>query len=295
VTTPRVIHQASELADVVAGWKESGDTIALVPTMGALHQGHLALVARATHECSRVVVSVFVNPLQFGAGEDFDRYPRTLASDLEALEGFGVDVVFAPEVTTVYPDWPDTQPTVFAGPVGDTYEGVDRPGHFDGVLTVVSRLFDLVSCDRAVFGQKDAQQVFLVSQMAGERTPPVAISVVDTVRDTDGLALSSRNSYLSDVDRVTAHALHRAVTEVADAFRGLVRAPGRGEVEAILAKASEELRTNGRLLHYIDVVDRDTFTPFRGGESRGVVVVVACSVGGVRLIDALRGDVGGDA
>lgn len=295
MTTPRVIHQASELADVVAGWKESGDTIALVPTMGALHRGHLALVTRAKHECSRVVVSAFVNPLQFGAGEDFDRYPRTLASDVEALEGCGVDVVFAPEVTTVYPDWPDTQPTVFAGPVGDTYEGADRPGHFDGVLTVVSRLFDLVSCDRAVFGHKDAQQVFLVSQMARERTPPVAISVVDTVRDTDGLALSSRNSYLSDVDRDSAHALHRAVTEVAEALRGLLHAPRRGEVEAILAKASEEIRSNGRILHYLDVVDRDTFTPFRGGESRGVVVVVASSVGGVRLIDALRVDVVGDA
>ena len=294
MTTPLVIHAADELAEVVAGWKNQGDTIALVPTMGALHEGHLALVTRAKEECSRVVVSVFVNPLQFGAGEDFDRYPRTLANDVEALEGRGVDVVFAPEVTDVYPDWPDTKPTVFAGPVGDTFEGADRPGHFDGVLTVVSRLFDLVSCDLAVFGQKDAQQVFLVSQMATARTLPVAISVVDTVRDADGLALSSRNSYLSEADRDSARVLHQAVTEVSEALHALPSPAGSDQVENIIAVASEAMAGNGRTLHYLDVVDRDTFTPFRGGESRGLVVIVACSVGGVRLIDALRVEYDGD-
>ena len=294
MTTPRVIHGVDELAEIVAGWKNSGDTIALVPTMGALHDGHLALVTQATAECSRVVVSVFVNPLQFGAGEDFDRYPRTLANDVEALEGRGVDVVFAPEVTDVYPDWPDTKPTVFAGPVGDTFEGADRPGHFDGVLTVVSRLFDLVSCDRAVFGQKDAQQVFLVSQMATARTLPVAISVVDTVRDADGLALSSRNSYLSEADRDSARVLHQAVTEVSEALHALPSPASGEQVGNIIAAASEAMAGNGRTLHYLDVVDRDTFSPFRGGESRGLVVIVACSVGGVRLIDALRLEYDGD-
>jgi pantoate--beta-alanine ligase len=233
-----------------------------------------------------VVVSVFVNPLQFGAGEDFDRYPRTLDSDVAALEGLGVDVVFAPEVADVYPDWPDTTPTVFAGPVGETYEGVDRPGHFDGVLTVVSRLFDLVGCDQAIFGHKDAQQVFVVSQMAGSRTPPVRISVVDTVRDDDGLALSSRNSYLSSPDRHSATALHRALTQVSRSLHALPQGAGADEVEAILATASTELVGEGRTLHYLDVVDSDTFTPFRGGDASRVEVIVACSVGGVRLIDA---------
>ena len=294
MTTPLVIHAADELAEIVAGWKNQGDTIGLVPTMGALHDGHLALVSRAATECSRVVVSVFVNPLQFGAGEDFDRYPRTLASDVEALEGRGADVVFAPEVTDVYPDWPDTKPTVLAGPVGDTFEGADRPGHFDGVLTVVSRLFDLVACDRAVFGQKDAQQVFLVTRMAQERTPPVTISVVDTVRDTDGLALSSRNSYLSEADRDSARVLHQAVTEVSEALRALTSPASGEQVGNIIAAASEAMAGSGRTLHYLDVVHRDTFTPFRGGESRGLVVIVACSVGGVRLIDSLRVERDGD-
>jgi pantoate--beta-alanine ligase len=295
VTRPRVVHRADELSELVAGWKTSGDTIALVPTMGALHDGHLSLVSRAKTECSRVVVSVFVNPLQFGAGEDFDRYPRTLESDVEALEGVGVDVVFAPEVTDVYPDWPHTTPTVFAGPVGNTYEGVDRPGHFDGVLTVVSRLFDLVACDRAVFGQKDAQQVFLVSHMAGARTPPVPISVVDTVRGADGLALSSRNRYLSDVDRASATALSWALAHVSEALHGLSADAGEDEVERILAPARDVLSEDNRTLHYVDVVDSDTFAPFRGGDTRSVMVIVACSVGGVRLIDSIRLDVRGDA
>ena len=293
MTTPQVIHRAAELAQLVAGWKKSGDTIALVPTMGALHGGHLALVNRARSECSRVVVSVFVNPLQFGAGEDFDRYPRVLSQDVGALEGRGVDVVFAPEVTDVYPDWPHTTPTVSAGPVGDTFEGQDRPGHFDGVLTVVSRLFDLVSCDRAVFGHKDAQQVFLVNRMATNRTPPVDISVVDTVRDPDGLALSSRNTYLSGDDRVNATRLHQVLTTVSQALVALPHHATVEEVEEILAGGRQTLAGDGRTLRYLDVVDRDTFTPFRGGDSRGVVVVVACSVGGVRLIDAVTVDFSG--
>lgn len=290
MTTPRLIHRAIELSELVDRWKAAGETIALVPTMGALHEGHLALVSRARAECSRVVVSVFVNPLQFGAGEDFDRYPGGLESDMAALEGLGVDVVFAPEVAEVYPDWPDTTPTVFAGPVGESYEGVDRPGHFDGVLTVVSRLFDLVGCDRAVFGHKDAQQVFVVSQMAGSRTPPVRIVVVDTVRDDDGVALSSRNSYLSSPDRDSAAALHRALTRVSRSLEALPEGAGAGEVEEILALASTELAGKGRTLHYLDVVDSDTFTPFRGGNTRGLEVIVACSIGGVRLIDAQRVD-----
>jgi len=295
VTTARVVHQVDELADLVAVWKAAGETIALVPTMGALHEGHLALVRRAQAECSRVVVSIFVNPLQFLAGEDFDRYPRTLDSDMEALKLFEVDAVFAPEVTDVYPNWPDIQPTVFAGPVGDMFEGQDRPGHFDGVLTVVSRLFELVSCDRAVFGQKDAQQVFLVSQLAATTTPPVHISVVDTVRDKDGVARSSRNFYLSDSNRRSATALHRALVQVSESLREVSGGVGKKDVEAILSDARATLSGEGRTLHYIDVVDRDTFTPFRGGQATGLLVIVACSVGGVRLIDAVRLDLHADS
>lgn len=289
MTTPRVVHTAHDLTELVTTWKQSGDTIALVPTMGALHSGHLALVKQAAIECSRVVVSVFVNPLQFGPGEDFDRYPRGLEKDLEALAGLPVDAVFAPDVTDIYPDWPATEPTVFAGEVGMRYEGADRLGHFDGVLTVVSRLFDLVGCDVAVFGQKDAQQVFLVTQMAATKTPPVRISVVDTVRDHDGLALSSRNAYLSASEREEATVFSRALAQVAGGLeKKRLSSVTADDMETARRSAEAAIEGGARTLHYIDVVEADTFLPYRGGYAAGVVVIGACSVAGVRLIDAIR-------
>ena len=286
---PRLIHTSGELSSLVASWKDQGDRVALVPTMGALHQGHLALVTRAREIADRVVVSIFVNPLQFGAGEDFDRYPRTLDGDVRTLTRVGVDVVFAPEVTEVYPDWPDTTPRILAGEIGQRYEGVDRPGHFDGVLTVVDRLFDLVGCDVAVFGQKDAQQVFLVNDLAHNRTPPVGIEVVPTVRDADGLALSSRNRFLSDAARQRALAVPQAVSQVVD---WLSRASGEDlsekRITAALDAAVTSLSAPDRHCHYLDVVISESFEQFRGQPgTTDAVVIAACTVSGVRLLDAV--------
>ena len=291
--TVSVVESASELATTVSMWKKSGETIALVPTMGSLHAGHLALVTRARELADRVVVSIFVNPLQFGQGEDFDDYPRTPDSDVDVLQGVGVDVVFAPQVTDVYPKWPEISGTLTAGDGARGYEGADRPGHFDGVVTVVSRLFDLVRCDWAVFGQKDAQQVFVVSQMAESRTPPVAISVVETVRDVDGLALSSRNSFLSEASRASALIIPAVLADIV----AVIAAAGDGElteegVSDLIARGSATLSGDGREPHYLDIVDAKTFKPWRGGPSDTVIVMAACTVGGVRLIDATAVTVG---
>ncbi|HEV8012601.1 MAG TPA: pantoate--beta-alanine ligase, partial [Pontimonas sp.] len=162
---PAIIHSLEELRGILDSWRSAGETVALVPTMGSLHEGHKALVREAATHADRCVVSIFVNPLQFGAGEDFEEYPRSLAADEAFLADTLVDVIFAPSAEVIYPEGPEEAPTLSAGGVGDTFEGASRPGHFDGVLTVVKRLFDYVSPDVAVFGLKDAQQVFVVRQM----------------------------------------------------------------------------------------------------------------------------------
>ena len=225
-------------------------TKALVPTMGALHAGHLALVDRAHELADEVVVSIFVNPTQFGAGEDFDRYPRTLEADRELLAGRAQ--VFAPAVDDVYP--PDNPPAVIsAGPLGAMWEGASRPGHFDGVLTVVNRLFELVRPDVAVFGEKDWQQLALIRAMAAERHPHIQIVGVPTVRDADGLALSSRNRYLSPAERETAALIPAALRDIAASGgtdESLVRAAAVGSAmteRAQYRSAVNGLARNGRI------------------------------------------------
>ena len=204
----RVAHQDGP-ADAPTG------RVVLVPTMGALHDGHLRLVSQARDLGGFVVVSIFVNPLQFGPGEDLDRYPRTLDADVTALEGLA-DVVFAPSASEMYPNGP-SETRVTAGESGTLFEGASRPGHFDGVLTVVSKLFNIVQPDVAVFGQKDAQQVHVIGRMVDDLNLPVSIAVVDTVRESDGLALSSRNRYLDEDQRLAAVTLSRALAAGAEA------------------------------------------------------------------------------
>jgi len=197
---------------------DAGETIGFVPTMGSLHRGHLSLIEQARAAADRTVVSIFVNPLQFGPGEDFERYPRSLESDLDALHHSGVDVVFTPGLSDIYPEGPEHTPTR-AGEIGDVLEGAHRPGHFDGVLTVVARLFQLVACDVAVFGKKDAQQLIAIEQMVSREGFPVKIIRGAIVRDDDGLALSSRNVYLTPENRTDALILQRelhAIKNVAD-------------------------------------------------------------------------------
>jgi pantoate--beta-alanine ligase len=199
--------------------------VGLVPTMGALHAGHVALIRRARDECASVVVSIFVNPTQFGPGEDYDRYPRRLDDDLRACEAAGVDVVFAPTVEAVYP--PGHVTVVDPGPLGGVLEGEVRPGHFRGVATVVTILFDAVRPDRAYFGQKDGQQVVVIERVVQDLALPVEISVVPTVREPDGLALASRNAYLGAEERAAAPVLYRALRAAADEHARGERDAGR--------------------------------------------------------------------
>lgn len=241
-----------------------------MPTMGALHAGHLALIDRARELADEVVVSIFINPTQFGAGEDFDRYPRTLDADRELIAGRAE--IFAPSIDEVYP--PNHRPEVIhAGPRGDMWEGASRPGHFDGVLTVVNRLFDMTQPDVAVFGEKDWQQLALIRSMAAERHPNIRVVGVPTVRDADGLALSSRNRYLSSAERETAALIPVALNDIVAA---------KGSVESVTL-ARQSLEDAGIDVAYLAVVDPVTLDAVRpNGPAR---VIIAARVGSTRLID----------
>nr|WP_234661890.1 pantoate--beta-alanine ligase [Agromyces marinus] len=265
------------LRGALRGERTAGRSVALVPTMGALHEGHFALVRRARELADVVVVSIFVNPLQFGAGEDLDRYPRTLDADLAALAREGVAYVFAPGAAEMYPDG-ETSTRIAAGHVGTLYEGASRPGHFDGMLTVVAKLFHIVAPDRAVFGQKDAQQVFLVRRMVADLDVPLELEIVPTVREADGLAMSSRNRYLDVDGRRTALALSESL-----AAAHAAAADGLDEVLAEAAGAFGD--HDGIELDYLVVVDPVTFLPVDDGATGPATVLVAAHVGGTRLID----------
>lgn len=275
--TPIVARTREELAQARS---KAGGTLALVPTMGALHEGHLSLMRQARRSADAVAVSVFVNPLQFGPGEDFDRYPRTFAADLEACASEGVDFVFAPARELMYPDEP--QVTVKSGPMGEVVEGAARPGHFDGMLTVVLKLLNLVRPDVAVFGEKDAQQLAMIRRMVADLNVPVEVVGAPTVREPDGLALSSRNRYLSGPERRTALALSRALRAGADAAASgpdAVLAAAR----AVLSEA--EAADPPLALDYLVLVDPSTFIEITGRHPGRAVLAVAGRVGATHLID----------
>jgi pantoate--beta-alanine ligase len=259
-------------------WRHAGEEIGLVPTMGALHAGHDSLVARARRENRRVVVSVFVNPRQFGPREDFSRYPRPFEADRARLEALGVDAIFRPPVEQIYP--PAFKTTVDPGPLADVLEGKIRPGHFAGVLTVVLKLFNLTQPRRAYFGQKDFQQVVLVRQLVRDFALPVRIVTVPTVREADGLALSSRNAYLLPEQRAMAPVIHRALTNAAERFEGGETDPGR--LEAAARSALESV--DEMVVEYVSVVEDTTLrSPER--VIPGNVLAVAVKLGSTRLID----------
>ncbi|MEV4469987.1 pantoate--beta-alanine ligase [Nonomuraea sp. NPDC049504] len=252
-----------------------GGTVALVPTMGALHEGHRSLIRQARVRADQVVVSIFVNPLQFGPNEDFSRYPRTFDADLDVCRAEGVEVVFHPSADDMYP--PDRQVAVSSGEMGRVVEGAARPGHFDGVLTVVLKLFNLVQPDLAVFGQKDAQQLALIRRMVADLDLPIEILGAPTVREPDGLALSSRNRYLSEDDRQVALALSRALRAGAAQFT-----PDeiRAEARKLLDAAGPALD-----LDYLALVDPATFGEVDDDFEGLAVLAVAARVGSTRLID----------
>ena len=253
-------------------------TLGLVPTMGALHEGHLSLVRRAREQCSAVAVSVFVNPKQFGAGEDFEKYPRTFEADRAALEKLGVDYLFAPPSEEIYPSGFRTEVVVEG--LGERLEGRSRAGHFQGVATVVLKLFEIAGPQYAFFGRKDAQQVRIIQQMARDLNLGVEIVVCPIVREADGLALSSRNVYLEGEDRRAAPALYRSL----DAVRREIEAGERGAAR-LLATLRRVLEAEPRVaLDYAEIVDAETFEPVERLQ-KVCYALVAARVAGVRLID----------
>jgi len=253
-----------------------GNRIGFVPTMGALHEGHLRLVDRARSRTNRVVLSAFVNPLQFAPSEDFAAYPRDLDRDRALAKARGVDVLFVPTTAAVYPAEPVVR--VAPGPMGDVLEGAARPGHFQGVLTVVAKLLHIVEPDIAVFGRKDFQQATLVRRMAADLGFAAEIDVVPTVRELDGLALSSRNSYLNADERRAAIALSRALRTVEQAWRG-----GQIAAAALVERGLEVLRVPGVAPEYLALVDFD-LRPVARADAR-TIVLLAARVGSTRLID----------
>jgi pantoate--beta-alanine ligase len=273
----RLTH-IQDLRSALKAARTTERSLGLVPTMGALHRGHLSLVERAKAECAVVAASIFVNPLQFGPHEDFDRYPRPLERDCELLAAAGVDLVFAPEPSEMYPAGNTT--TVDVGAIGTKLDGAHRPGHFLGVATIVAKLFHAVQPDKAYFGQKDAVQVAVLRQMVRDLNFPVELVACPIVRDDDGLALSSRNAYLTPDERARALAIPQAL----DAMREDVAA---GIVDAdFVRKAGGDLlrRLGGIELEYLEIVDAATLEPVAAIQP-GTLVAIAARVGRTRLID----------
>jgi len=254
-------------------WRREGHGIGLVPTMGALHAGHLSLIQRACLDNSRVVVSVFVNPIQFGPGEDLERYPTSLDRDLGLLREAGVDAVYRPSAQVMYPPGATTRVKVMG--VSEPLEGAARPGHFDGVATVVAKLFNAIEPDRAYFGQKDAQQVAVVKRLALDLDTGIEVCVCPTVREADGLALSSRNAYLGPDERRAAACLSAALADAAGAYRA-----GEHDMDQLRIRIQQTLGAEPLAkVDYAELVDPATFTP------PGTLAALAVWIGKTRLID----------
>lgn len=277
----RVVSSVADIALAVAQAKIRGAKVGFVPTMGAIHEGHLSLVAKAREKCDVVIVSIFVNPLQFNSATDFELYPRTEEADAKLLGKAGVDILFLPTREEIYPK---SEPVAkqSAGEIGRVFEGASRPGHFDGMLTVVSRLFDIVQPDVAVFGQKDAQQLFLITRMVQQQVrqgirEPIEIVGSETVRDSRGLALSSRNRRLSKKDAELALVLSSALRAAKEQTGGVAGAH--------FAASSTFAKAPRAKLDYLALVNPETFHPVDDDFRGEALMIVAAEVGGVRLID----------
>jgi pantoate--beta-alanine ligase len=273
----KTVRTVAALRRAVAQWRKGGDSVALVPTMGALHEGHLALMARARRLADRTVVSLFVNPAQFGPQEDFTRYPRDEAADRTKLREAGVDLLFAPSVAEIYP--PGFATSVSVGALGEMLDGAHRPGHFTGVATVVAKLLIETQADLACFGEKDYQQLQIVKRMAADLNIPTRIVGVPTVRERDGLALSSRNAYLTPDERSLAPTLHRILVDTGERIQdgmSIEDAVGRGTVDLTMAGFGG--------VDYLAVCDAETLAPLDRLD-RPARILVAVRLGRTRLID----------
>lgn len=278
----RIIHTSSELRSALTLQREQGKTIGFVPTMGALHEGHRSLVRRSKQDSDVTVVSIFVNPTQFGPSEDFERYPRTLEADASLLIEEEVEFLFAPTVDQIYPDGHSTQ--VHPGAIATLFEGARRPGHFDGVATVVSILFNIVQPQIAYFGQKDAQQLAVIRRLVADLAFPIEIIAAPTIRERDGLALSSRNRYLTSAERKESVALSKTLHFVRDLLKkrhSISSAKTAGIAEF------QRLAPHG-VLDYLDIVNSETFqamTSFEPQEPCSTTIIIAANFGTTRLID----------
>ena len=278
---PELLATPAQLRGRSASWHAAGLSVGMVPTMGALHGGHRALIDRAVAENDRVVVTIFVNPAQFGPGEDFTRYPRTLDADLAVLGAAGVHAAFVPTVETMYPPGIVTRLDI-AGPLGDRLEGASRPGHFNGVALIVTKLLVAGMPDRAYFGQKDAQQCAVVRHLARDLDTGVEIVVCSTVRDTDGLAISSRNVYLSPEERARASAIPSSLAAAMARFDA-----GERDATALATTVRSFLENEGLDVDYVAVVEAEDFAEVETAVPTNEIVLAA-RIGSTRLIDVVR-------
>ncbi|KAA8706940.1 pantoate--beta-alanine ligase [Pseudomonas cannabina] len=276
------VKTVQELRAVIARARSEGKRIALTPTMGNLHSGHAALVTKAAQRADFVVASIFVNPLQFGPKEDLATYPRTLAADQEKLLQAGCNLLFTPSVEEMYPNGTASQTIVSVPRLSQGLCGASRPGHFEGVATVVSKLFNMVQPDLAIFGEKDFQQLAVIRAMVRDLNMPIQIIGEPTVRADDGLALSSRNGYLSEAQRATAPALYQAIRQTADALRA-----GEQDLATLLSGKKQQLEAAGFRIDYLEICEAGSLRPATA-QDRDVVILAAAFLGTTRLIDNLH-------
>lgn len=278
-----LVHTIKEVREQIKEWKKAGLTVGLVPTMGALHNGHLSLIKKAVEKCDKVVVSVFVNPIQFCPGEDLDKYPRTLEADQKLCESNGVNIVFAPTPSEMYGDCQMRNNDFLTYVIPPFFYvnklcGKSRVGHFDGVCTVVNKLFNIVQPDFAFFGQKDAQQLIIIKKMVKDLNIPVEIIPCPIVREESGLALSSRNKYLSEEDKIQALALSKILNNIKNCYK-----KGITDVEALKETAYQFLNDHHDL-EYLEFMNEENLDEMTTADDH-TRVFIACKVGGVRLID----------
>ncbi|MFZ1494206.1 MAG: pantoate--beta-alanine ligase [Candidatus Competibacter denitrificans] len=275
----QTVHTIAELRAHVSGWRRAGERVALVPTMGNLHRGHIHLVERARAQAPRTVASIFVNPSQFGPKEDFAGYPRTLAEDSRQLEAAGLDLLFAPSVAEMYPRSLETMTQVSVPELSGVLCGASRPIHFRGVATVVSKLFNMAQPDIALFGEKDWQQLMVIRRLVADLDFPIEIIGVPTVRETDGLAMSSRNGYLTSAERAIAPALYATLLASAEQLRA-----GGRDYEQVAADANARLADAGFRPDYFTIRRADDLQP-PGENDRDLRILAAAWLGRARLID----------
>lgn len=278
----QTVSNVSQLRSKIKSWKQEGLTVAFVPTMGNLHAGHFSLVDKAKQIADKVVVSIFVNPMQFGKNEDLDKYPRTLIDDQNGLIEHGADLLFTPTVETIYPKGLEAQSYIDVPGVSEGHCGASRPGHFRGVATIVNKLFNLVQPDIACFGEKDFQQLAVIRTMVEDLSMPIEIIGVATKREESGLAMSSRNGYLSETEKQQASALYQIMLNAENALKA-----GELSIAEITEQAHLAIVQNGFKLDYFNICNASTLQPVSNDDTN-LVILVAAFLANVRLIDNLQ-------